>query len=97
MLIKFLKLCVLAALSPIWYPIVRELYREVEAALIEEGGLLGSQPTPDELAKLREKYKDYSDPLVSEPWAEARERQERERGSSSGPIQAKAPARRGGF
>ncbi len=95
MLIPFLKLLFLAAVSPIWFPIVRELYREIEAALIEEGGLLGRTPTPDELKLLREKYKDYENPLVSEPWAEARQREQEERAGGNAAAKRKGPPRPG--
>lgn len=89
-----LKIAVLALLSPIWWPILKTLYREVEMALLEEGGLLGRPPTPEELAAKREKYGDYDNPLVSEPWAHAQARQkaEREAGRSGG-AEASRPSR----
>jgi len=80
-----LKFAVIAALSPIWWPILKTLYREVELALLEEGGLLGRAPTPSELAAKRAKYGEYENPLVSEPWAHVRERKSGQSGKSAAP------------
>lgn len=79
-----LKFAVIAALSPIWWPIIKTLYREIELALLEEGGLLGRPPTPDELKEKRAKYGEYENPLVSEPWAHAKGRGSASSSSGSG-------------
>ena len=83
MLITILKFAFLFALTPVWLPVLKLIHREMDAALLEEGGLFGRPPTKEELIKLREKYADYEDPLISVPWAAAKE--ELARSKSSGP------------
>jgi hypothetical protein len=54
----------LAVTAPLWWPFLRELYREMNAALREEGGLLGrGQPSKG--------LEHYSSPLVSTPFRDA--------------------------
>ena len=33
---------------PIWWPILKTLFEELQAALWREGGLIGRPPTPEE-------------------------------------------------
>ena len=54
------------------------MYREVQSALMYEGGLFGSPPSEKQLAELKERYGDYESPLVSIPWARAKEAREAE-------------------
>ena len=57
---------------PIWWPFVRDLWKDFNGALREEGGLLGSPPRRSEIERIqREKAKE-PEMLVSEPWAHRR-------------------------
>jgi hypothetical protein len=67
----FIKLLILLALAPYWWPVLKALYADFQGALADEGGLFGSDPSPRQLAELREKYRDYESPLVNESYAEA--------------------------
>ena len=97
---EFVKLGILAVLSPFWWPFLRELWKEMNDALSEEGGILGRPPS----MKDQERQKDYISPLVSTPFQDPvhRSRAEAEaRGSQSGapgpPSSRGARPRRPGF
>jgi hypothetical protein len=62
--VKFL---IILLLSPLWWPVAKALYLDVEAALWREGGLFGRPPTGERLRELERKYQDYEPPLVSKP------------------------------
>lgn len=83
----FIKLLILLALAPYWWPVLKALYADFQGALADEGGLFGSDPTPRQLAELREKYRDYESPLINESYEEAlaRRRARPMRDSSSAP------------
>lgn len=63
----FVKVAILSLLAPIWWPVIRTLYEDFEAALWREGGLFGREPTGEKLKELELKYADYEDPLISVP------------------------------
>jgi hypothetical protein len=67
----FIKLLILLALAPYWWPVLKALYADFQGALADEGGLFGSDPSPRQLAELREKYRDYESPLINESYEEA--------------------------
>ena len=47
----FFKLMVLLAISPVWFPVVRAIWEEMNIALEDEGGVLGrSSPHLGEIA-----------------------------------------------
>ncbi|QDU67309.1 hypothetical protein [Engelhardtia mirabilis] len=61
------KILAIVLLSPLWLPVLKTLYQDVEAALWREGGLFGREPTGERLRELEQKYAEYEDPLVSVP------------------------------
>jgi hypothetical protein len=76
---RIIQFLFLAVTYPIWWPIAKLMYREIQGALMYEGGLFGSEPTEKQLKQLRETYGgDYESPMVSIPWARAREAREAE-------------------
>lgn len=60
------KYTLLALTSPLWWPFVRELWRELNDILAEEGGLFGRKPTDKELAELRRERAAREAALVNE-------------------------------
>ena len=100
------KYTLLALTSPFWWPFVRELWRELNDILAEEGGLFGRKPTDKELAELRRERAAKEAALVNElrehsKGARGRRRDQRafgastlRRASSSGGTPA-PPARKG--
>jgi hypothetical protein len=66
------KYTLLAVSSPFWWPFVRELWREFNDILAEEGGLLGRQPTEKEIAQIRRERADREAALVNEVREQAR-------------------------
>ena len=63
---------------PIWWPILKVMYHELQAALWREGGLLGGTPTGRQLEALEERYGNVPSPLISESYAEYKLREEQE-------------------
>lgn len=61
------KLIVIAILAPAWLPVLRELYKEVNESLAEEGGIFGKTPTQDEAQKLAHSRRVRRESLVSVP------------------------------
>jgi hypothetical protein len=80
------KLAVLAALTPFWWPILKALYAEVQEALWREGGLFGRALGAAEVARLEDEHRgrhvEHS-ALVSEPWSRRVGRPARPGGQSS--------------
>jgi hypothetical protein len=72
----------LAVTAPLWWPFLRELYREMNAALREEGGLFGNSRPSQDLER-------YSSPLVSTPFRDAQRRRPME---SRPAARSEAPA-----
>ncbi len=59
-------LVVLAA--PIWWPFLRTVWRDIDEALAEEGGIFGREPGPRDIQRIQERKATRPDPLHSEPW-----------------------------
>jgi len=66
------KYTLLAVSSPFWWPFVRELWREFNDILAEEGGLFGRQPTDKEIAEIRRERASREAGLVNEVREQAR-------------------------
>ena len=101
----FVKLLVLAILAPLWWPVIKALYVELDQALWREGGFFGRKLSPKEIEALGKTARAAENPMVSEPWAEYRRRKARggadddaparsSTRSASGPIRS---GRRRGF
>jgi hypothetical protein len=91
---EFTKYTILIVSAPLWWPFLRELYKEFNDILAEEGGLLGRKPTEKELAQIRRRRAISEATLVRE----LREEQSGPRGGRSlarGAFGSSAP-RRGG-
>ena len=58
---------IVVLLTPLWLPFIKALWKSLNAALREEGGLLGAPPTEEELRELR-----HSDPLADAMISEER-------------------------
>jgi hypothetical protein len=84
LLYRLTQVVVLAVLSPFWYPVAKAMWREVQAALMPEGGLFGRAPTELELRRLQDRLGDFDDPLVSEPWSDRLRPQARRDARDSG-------------
>src|SRR5438552_18863603 len=54
--------------APIWWPFLRALWRDFNAALREEGGLFGREPSAKEMEEMRHTGAKAPDTMVSEPW-----------------------------
>jgi len=50
-----IKYSLLVLTMPLWWPFVRELWKEFNLILEEEGGLLGRKPTDAQLAEIRKR------------------------------------------
>jgi len=76
----------LAVTSPIWWPFLRELYKEMDNALREDGGLLGRTRAPKAGPSA------YVSPLVSTPFRDpaAERAAPRSVGAAQGKQQASA-------
>lgn len=61
------KLLVIAILTPAWLPVLKELYREVNEALAEEGGVFGKAPTEVEAKQIERKKRIQRTSLISVP------------------------------
>lgn len=62
-----IKLFAILLLAPLWWPVLKVLYQDFEAALWREGGLFGREPTGEKLKELEQRYAEYEDPLISVP------------------------------
>lgn len=70
--LDLIKWVVLILGAPIWWPFVRDLWKDFNGALREEGGLLGSPPPRSEMERIRREKESEPEMLVSEPWARTR-------------------------
>jgi hypothetical protein len=68
----------LIATSPIWWPILRTLWDELQYALWREGGLIGRPPTPEEVPQLEKRYRNHATPFLNETFAEVQRREKLE-------------------
>lgn len=92
------KLLVVAILTPAWLPVLKELYREIDSSLEEEGGIFGEAPdqeTADAIAKKRRLGGGslISVPLGQEPKAKGRTAP----GATGRPTKSETPTKRRGF
>jgi hypothetical protein len=63
------KLLIIAVFTPMWLPIVKELWNEVNESLVDEGGVLGKDADEQEAQRvLRERAREGAS-LVSDPVA----------------------------
>lgn len=61
------RLLVLLVTTPLWWPVMRSLWEEVNWMLRDEGGVFGPVPSERERKKLLEPLSKAEDPLVEEP------------------------------
>lgn len=64
------KYALIALTIPLWWPFVRELWKELNASLRDEGGILGAQLSDKEIERLNRAQGRRDSPLVSETWDE---------------------------
>ena len=65
-LVKYL---LLALAAPIWWPVLRALWVEVNRMLVEDGGVFGRPPTGKEVTERKAEIAELGDSLVHEPLA----------------------------
>ena len=87
------KFTLLAVTVPLWWPFLKALYTELNNALREEGGLLGSKPSEQELRRIDQAEGRYESPLVSQ---ERKESQPRQASPGSGAGRTRSSSARGG-
>jgi hypothetical protein len=75
---NIIKYGLLIATSPIWWPILRTLFEELQAALWREGGLIGRPPTQHEFPQLEKRYRNRLTPFLNESFAERQTREKEE-------------------
>jgi len=61
------RLLVLLLTTPIWWPVMKALWEEVNWMLRDEGGVFGQIPTERERVELTKTPTGAEDPLVEEP------------------------------
>ena len=95
------KLLILAIFTPLWLPIAKELWNEVNESLVEDGGVLGKELDQKEVDRVLRDRRRRGASLVSTPQGQtgpARGRAEATgdggRGGRRGPARP-APRRRG--
>jgi hypothetical protein len=66
--LELLRWILLIGAAPIWWPFLRTVWRDIDEALAEEGGVFGRAPGPRELERIRRRKAEQPDPLHSEPW-----------------------------
>ncbi len=86
---ELLRWILFVAAAPVWWPFLRTVWRDIDEALAEEGGVFGREPGPRDLQRIQERKAGKPDPLHSEPWARP------DAPSASGGFPRRA--RRGGF
>src|SRR5690242_13987246 len=69
-----LRWVLLIGAAPIWWPFLKTLWNDFNAALRAEGGLFGRPPTPRELDAIRAEDAERVETLTSEPWVRAGDR-----------------------
>ena len=70
--ITLVKYLILIASAPFWMPFMRALYEELEAALRDQGGLFGDEPSAEKKAEIRREMAMEEDRVVNEPLAHRR-------------------------
>ena len=81
--------------APIWLPFVKALWRALNDALRDEGGIFGEAPTESELRAMNRELGVHESPLVNTTW----EQHENDAGRRAPPRReqragTRAPARR---
>lgn len=69
MTIAILKYLIVFGSAPLWLPFLKALYEELEAALREQGGLFGEEPSAERLAEIRQEIAMEEERVVNEPLA----------------------------
>jgi hypothetical protein len=100
-----LRWVLLIGATPLWLPFLRALWRDFNHALREDGGLMGSPPSPLELERMQRERTVHPDPLRSEPRLQPGQRRttrmrtpDAQSGSSARPgSTARSAPRRPGF
>ncbi|MDF1800034.1 MAG: hypothetical protein P1V81_12725 [Planctomycetota bacterium] len=60
------KLLIIAVFMPMWLPIVKELWAEVNESLIDEGGVLGKELDQSEIERVKSERRRRGASLISE-------------------------------
>ena len=68
--------------APIWFPILRALYREIDRSLRPEGGVFAREYTPREMQMIQEREEPRDPPLKSIPRVDAVTQAARARGGA---------------
>ncbi len=66
----WVKYTILILATPIWWPFVKALWRALNDALRDEGGVFGHTPTAAEMDALDREYGAHVSPLVNVTWEE---------------------------
>lgn len=90
------KVIVLLFCAPFWWPIMKAILREINAALRKDGGILARSYTARDLKSLDERFGVYQDPLKSIPRTSRAERRTAAGGASPARPGAAARPARGG-
>ena len=67
--LELLRWILLIGAAPIWWPFLRTVWRDIDEALADEGGVFGRAPAGRELEQIQKRKAARPDPLHSEPWA----------------------------
>jgi hypothetical protein len=67
---EWVKYTILLLASPIWWPFVKALWRALNDALRDEGGVFGHAPTAAEMQSLEREYGAHVSPLINVTWEE---------------------------
>jgi len=96
------KYAILVLATPLWWPFAKSLWKSLNDALREEGGLLGRTPTEEQLREMQANDP-LSDSMMSEerntPFSAAKlvGSSQPRAGGGSGPGRGSSMGRRGGF
>jgi hypothetical protein len=86
------KLLVIAILIPAWLPVIKDLYKEVNESLADEGGLFGRAPTAEEAKKIERKRRFKRESLVSVPLGQGKQDARANRSNKGADKQNSAPS-----
>lgn len=89
---------VVVVCAPIWFPILRAIYREIDRSLRPEGGVFAREYSPRELEVLEQRDGPHELPLKSVPRVDPLRRNRGQRspaGGSAAPAGGGAPGRAG--
>jgi hypothetical protein len=85
------KYTLLALTAPVWLPFAKALWREINDALRDEGGLLGATPTAAELAQIERERGRFHSGMVSVTWEEQERLEARGGALGPGPDAGRGP------